>query len=68
MCVYDVVYCAFRDLFVELGTLRVYLLIGINWQWKVLTLKSCAKCRVFRVQSAVCIYKLCNHVHGFIVH
>ncbi len=42
VCVYDVVYCAFRDLFVELCTLRVCMLIGINWQWKVLIVKSCA--------------------------
>ncbi len=26
----------------------------------VFVVKSCAKCRVFHVQSAVCIYKLCN--------
>ncbi len=38
------------------------MLIGINWQWKVLIVKSCAKCCVFHVQSAVCIYKLCDRV------
>ncbi len=35
-CVYDVVYCAYRDLFVELCTQTEGDQFGINWQWKVL--------------------------------